>query len=103
MVKEVFEEAWDRRTHTFTEKLKSMNQRVARLQQDARQPRLALEADGQVDNKTRERTEDAATAVQAMHGDSCSANRVDPGPKTTLVWLFILQNIVGFKNIEKCG
>ena len=36
-------------------------------------------ADGQV-NKTRERTERAATAVQAMHGDSCSADRVDPGP-----------------------
>ena len=61
-----------------------MNQRVvARLQQDARQPRLAMEADGQVDNKTRERTRGAATAVEAIHEDSCSSNRVDPGPKTT--------------------
>ena len=55
----------------------------ARLEQDARQPRLAKEADGPADTKTRERTEGAATAVQAMHGDSFSANRVDPGPKTT--------------------
>ena len=37
-------------------------------------------ADGQADTKTRERTEGAATAIQAMHGDSCSANRVDPDP-----------------------
>ena len=34
----------------------------------------------QVDTKTRERTEGAATAVQAMYGDSCSANRVNPDP-----------------------
>ena len=38
--------------------------------------------DGQADKKTRERTEDAAKAAQAMHGDSFSASRVDPGPKT---------------------
>ena len=63
-----------------------MNQRViARLEQGARQPRLAMEADGQADTKTRERTEGAATAVQAMHRDSCFANRIDPGPKTTLI------------------
>ena len=67
----------------FAENLRSMNQRVARLEQDARQPRLTKEADGPADAKTRERTEGAATAVQAMHGDSVSAHRVDPGPKTT--------------------
>ena len=39
-------------------------------------------ADGQADTKTCERTESAATAVQAMHGDSFSAIRVDPDPKT---------------------
>ena len=60
-----------------------MNQRVARLQQDARQPHLAMEADGQADTKTRERTEGAATAVQVMHGDSYSANRIVPCPETT--------------------
>ena len=42
-----------------------------------------MEADGQADKKTRERTEGAATAVQAMHGDSFSDSRVDPGPKTS--------------------
>ena len=31
--------------------------------------------------KTRERTEGAAPAVQAMHGDSCSENQVDLDPK----------------------
>ena len=36
----------------------------------------------QAETKTRERMEGAATAVQAMHGDSVSANRVDLGPKT---------------------
>ena len=59
---------------------KGTNQRVASLEQDTRQPRLAMEADGQADIKTRERMEGAAKAVQAMHGDSCSANRVDPDP-----------------------
>ena len=32
----------------------------------------------QADKNTWERTESAATVAQAMHGDSCSANRVDP-------------------------
>ena len=55
-------------------------QHVASLEQGARQPRLAMEVDGRADTKIRERTEGAATAVQAMNGDSCSANRVDPDP-----------------------
>ena len=58
-------------------------QKLASQEQDARQPRLTMEADGPANTKTRERTEDAATAVQAMQGDSCSATRVGPGPKTT--------------------
>ena len=33
------------------------------------------------DEKTRERTENAAKAVQAIHGDSFSTNRVDPDSK----------------------
>ena len=36
----------------------------------------------QMDTKTCERAEVAATAVQAMYGDSVSASRVDPGSKT---------------------
>ena len=35
------------------------------------------------DNKTIKRTEGAATAVQAMHGNSFSANRVDPDPNSS--------------------
>ena len=58
------------------------NQHAASLEQDARQPRLAMEADGHANTKTRERTEGAATAVQAMRGDSFSARRVEPGPNT---------------------
>ena len=64
------------------EELRSMNQRVARLEQNARQPRFSMEAEGQADTKTRERMAGAATAVQAMHVDSCSASRVDLDPKT---------------------
>ena len=50
-----------------------MNQRLIRLEHDARQPRLAMELDGPAETKSRERTEGAATAVQATHGDSFSA------------------------------
>ena len=60
-----------------------MDQRLTRLEHDARQPRLAIEADGPANTKTRERTEGTATAVQAMHGDSCTAQRVQDGSKTS--------------------
>ena len=60
-----------------------LEQYLASQEQDARQPRLAVEADGLANTKTRERTEGAATAVQAMHGNSFSACRVDHGPKTS--------------------
>ena len=56
------------------------SQRVSSLEQDARQPRLAMEADGPANTKTRERTEGAVTTVQAMDGNSCSADRVHPDP-----------------------
>ena len=59
-----------------------MDQHVTSLEHGARQPRLAMEADGQADTKARERTEDAATAVQVMRGDGFSACRVEPGPNT---------------------
>ena len=41
-----------------------------------------MDADGQANTKTRERTEDAATAVQAMRGNGFSARLVEPGPNT---------------------
>ena len=62
------------------EMMRGTSQRLAVLEHDARQPRLAMEVDLQADTKTHERTEGAATAVQAMHANSCSANRVDPHP-----------------------
>ena len=83
MIKEVFEE-WDRRIdkmREYTEERRSTNQRLTRLEYDARQPRFAMEADGPANIKNRERTESAAKAVQAKHGDSCTAQRVQDGPK----------------------
>ena len=71
-----------RNSQRIKEGLRCMDQRLAGLEHDARQPRLAMEAGGHANTKTRERTEGAATAVQAMHGDSCSTTRIDPGPKT---------------------
>ena len=40
-----------------------MDQHVTSLEHGARQPRIAIEADGPTNAKTRERTEGAATAV----------------------------------------
>ena len=66
----------------YVDDLRGMGQRVASLEPGARQPRLAMEADGPANTETFEPTEGAATAVQAMHGGSFSATRVEHGPKT---------------------
>ena len=42
-----------------------------------------MEIGGLANTKTRERTEGAATAGQAMHGDSRTARKVHDGPKTS--------------------
>ena len=60
--------------------MRRLEQYILSQEQDARQPRLAMEADRQADTETRELTEGAATAVQAMRGDCFSARRVEPGP-----------------------
>ena len=73
------EEIWDGRIDVIT---RLLEQHLTSPEQDARQPPLPMVAGESTDTKTRERTEGAATEVQAMHGDSCSATRVDPGPKT---------------------
>ena len=73
------EEIWDRKIDVTT---RLLEQHLASQEQDARQPRLAMEADWPASTKTRKRTEGAATAVQAMHGDSCTAERVQDGPMT---------------------
>ena len=66
----------------YIEKRRSVDQRSTRLEHGARQPRLAMEADGLANTKSRQRTEGAAIAVQAMREDSFSACRVDHGPMT---------------------
>ena len=63
--------------------MRRLEQNSMSQEQDARKPRLAMEeADGYANTKTRERTEGAATAVQAMRGDGFSACRVEPGSNT---------------------
>ena len=68
---------WDKMPNEISEK---MDQLLAHHEQDARQSRLAMEADGQASTRTRERVEGAATAAQAMRGDCSSARQVEPGP-----------------------
>ena len=65
------------------EDLRRIDQRLASLEHNTRQPRLAMDTDVPADEKTRERTEGATTAVQAMHGDSFSAKRVQDGLKSS--------------------
>ena len=77
MMEELFDTS-NRKLDELAEEMRVMDQRVGSLEQGARQPRLTMEAGVQADKKTRERTEGAAKAVQVMHVDSCSANRVDP-------------------------
>ena len=64
------------------EKTKETRQRLADLEEDAWQPRLAMKADVKTDTKTCRRTEDAA-ADQVMNGESRSAKRVDAGPMSS--------------------
>ena len=52
MIEELFDKP-DRKLDELTENLKSVNQRVASLEQDARQPRLAMKADVQAGPKAR--------------------------------------------------
>ena len=61
----------DKHLDELTKEMRATDRRLAGLEQDARQPRLATEADVATDKKTRKRAEDAA-ADQTKHGDSCS-------------------------------
>ena len=73
---------WNRKLDEISDETRVMDQHVTSLEHSARQPRLDMEADGPANTKTREGTEGAATAVQAMREDSFSAHRVEPGPNT---------------------
>ena len=90
MMKEAFDR-WEGKldeisdkTEEYIEERGSIDQRLTRLEHGARQTRLVMEADGPANTKTRERTEGAATAVQAMHGDSCTAQKMNRRPPSVL-------------------
>ena len=65
----------------LTEEMRATNQRLAGLEHEARQPRLAMEADVETDKTTRKRTEGAPAADRAKHNrDSSSAKKANDGP-----------------------
>ena len=72
----------DKRMGEISAMMRTMDQHLTCLEHGARQPCLAIEADGRASTETRERTEGAAIAVQAMRGDYFSARRVEPGSTT---------------------
>ena len=73
---------WNRKLDEISDETRMMDQHLTSLEHGDRQPRLAMEADGPANTKTRERTEGAATAVHAMRGDGFSARWVEPGSNT---------------------
>ena len=75
---------WNRKPDEISDEMRVMDQHVTSLEHGARQPRLARAADGPANTKTSERTEGAAPTVQAMHGDSCTAQKVQGGSKTSI-------------------
>ena len=78
MIGELFDKS-DRELDEVADEMRATKKGLAGLEQDARQPRLAMEADVPSDTKTHTRMEDAV-AVQARYGNSCSANQIDPDP-----------------------
>ena len=79
----VMSEAVGKALEELTENMRTANQRLACLEQNARQPRLAMGTDVTADKKTHKRTEGAAATVQAKHEDSCSEKRVQTGPTSS--------------------
>ena len=73
----------DEKLNESMEEMRATEHSSASLEQDVRQPHLAMQADVTADKKTRERTEGAAAAVQAKYGDSCSAKRIQAGPTSS--------------------
>ena len=67
----------DKKLDEHMEKTRDTRQRSASLEQGARQPRLAMEADVKSDKNTHNRTTDVA-AERVISGNNCSANQVDP-------------------------
>ena len=69
----------DKKLDELAKEMRETRQRLAGLEQDARQVRLAMEADVISDTKTRKCTENAA-ADRAKHGDKSSSAQVEPNP-----------------------
>ena len=82
-LRQVLSETWGEALKLIKEDSRRMHQCVASLKLDARLPRLAMEADVPADEKTCERTEGAAKAVQAIRRGSFSAKSVQDGPKSS--------------------
>ena len=82
-LRRVLSESMGKAFGELKEDLKWIDQRLVSLKQDDRQPCLAPVADVPADKKNRERAEGAATTVQAKHGESCFAKRVQAGPKSS--------------------
>ena len=78
---------WNRKLDEILDETRVMDQHVTSLEHGARQPRLAMEADGDANTKTQERTEGADTPVQAMRGDTCTTEqKVQDGPRTSIAF-----------------
>ena len=85
---DTYSDRWNRNLDEISDETRVMDQHVTSLEHGARQPRLAMEADGQANTKTQERTEGAAAVLQAVRGDSCTTEqKVQDGPKTSITFV----------------
>ena len=84
MLCKVIDIRFDRQQKIMDSCFDRWDKHVTSLEHDARQPRLTMMADGSTTTKTRKRTKGATTAVQTMHGDSCTTQKVQDGPKTSI-------------------
>ena len=82
-----YSDRWNRKLDEISDETRMMDEHVTSLEHGARQPHLAMEANWSANTKTQERTEGAATAVQAMRGDSCTTEqKVQNGAKTSITF-----------------
>ena len=72
-----------RKLKEITDEKRSMNQHERSLEQDARQPRLAMEGDGRANTKTCERTEGAATQDERCVGITFLLAGLNPARRPT--------------------
>ena len=77
IIKEQFDRS-DKQLDELTEKIRVTNQRLAGMEHEAWQSRLATEADVESDAKIRKRTEGASTVDRVKNGHGSSAG-VDDG------------------------